>query len=138
MGPSYGLRLDGDELVCERSDDGYELLERVTMEPSPDAWPMFWRTQDDLEVWAWAPRYEDRRVLDGTQWSVELGDAAARSRPAARTLTRRGSSGSCTHRRREVVVDTSSPGAPPQLRRVLEFLGALARREAATAPAATE
>lgn len=35
MGASYGVRLGGGALVRERFEDGYELAERVTVEPRP-------------------------------------------------------------------------------------------------------
>jgi hypothetical protein len=41
-----------------------------TVVPDDAAWRTFADTLERLEVFAWQPKYNDRRVLDGTHWHL--------------------------------------------------------------------
>ena len=78
-GSSYGVWWDGEELVYESFEPGYNEREQVRLDPSPAQWTRFWRTMDELDVWQWQPRYEQvghaepaSVISDATHWSLTL------------------------------------------------------------------
>ena len=75
---SYGLWWDGAQLVYETFGDAFSDRRQVTVSPSPAQWAKFWRTLDELDVWAWEDRYVGTReqpgatVRDGVHWSLTI------------------------------------------------------------------
>ena len=49
--------------------------------PTKEAWAKFWKTMDELKVWDWEKRYDNRNVRDGLVWSLEIkrGDRSVSS-----------------------------------------------------------
>jgi hypothetical protein len=78
-GTSYGLWWDGDQLVYEAFERGYEDRAQLVIQPSTAQWRRFWQTVESVGVWNWGERYEAGTnfeprgvVRDGTHWSVGL------------------------------------------------------------------
>ena len=71
-GPNYEVVWRDGALQYRRwhvqPDDG-EVRE---IYPSPEAWRRFWEGCDEIGLWRWEARYDNPRVLDGTQWDLEL------------------------------------------------------------------
>lgn len=76
FGPSYAVELsEKGALVYSRNAKTFVAAEgtvRETVEVSPEAWRTFCRELDEIDVWAWKPRYENPNVMDGTQWQVDI------------------------------------------------------------------
>lgn len=78
-GASYGVWWDGEQLVYESFGRGYEDRRQVCIAPSQAQWDRFWRTVEELDVWAWRAHYEPGEryepsdvIRDGTHWSITL------------------------------------------------------------------
>ncbi len=49
--------------------------------PTKEAWVKFWKALDELKVWEWEKRYDNRNVRDGLVWSLKIqhGDRSVSS-----------------------------------------------------------
>ena len=49
--------------------------------PTKEAWEKFWKALDELKVWEWEKRYDNRNVRDGLVWSLKIqhGDRSVSS-----------------------------------------------------------
>ena len=81
-GTSYGVWWDGETLVYESFEVGYERRQQLLLSPSRAQWQRFRRSMDEIGVWGWAARYEpaerfepDGVVGDATYWSLSLAYA---------------------------------------------------------------
>ncbi len=84
-GTAYGVWWDGERLVYESFESGYEGRQQLALSPSQAQWRRFWRSMDQIGIWEWAKRYEpgeryepESVVRDGTHWSLTLADAGRR------------------------------------------------------------
>jgi hypothetical protein len=78
-GASYGVWWDGEQLVYESFDPGYQDRQQSRMAPSPAQWRRFWQTMDRIGIWTWKQHYEPGEryepvdeIRDGTHWSITL------------------------------------------------------------------
>lgn len=78
-GIAYGVWWDGDKLVYESFEPGYETRRQLLLSPSRAQWRRFWRSMDELGVWEWQSRYDPGErfepatiIRDGTHWSLTL------------------------------------------------------------------
>ncbi len=69
--PSYRVESRGD-VVRYTALDRQRNSKRTTLKPTAVQWRAFRRTLDDLNVWNWQSRYFNERVVDGTQWSLDV------------------------------------------------------------------
>ncbi len=69
--PSYRVELRGD-VVTYTALDRQRNSKRTTVKPTAAQWRAFRGTLDDLNVWNWGSRYFNGRVVDGTQWSLDV------------------------------------------------------------------
>lgn len=72
LGMSYHLELHGGVLTYTTFDGGPRNTKRANVTPTEMQWREFRQTLDRLKVWKWRAKYEDVRVRDGTQWSLEI------------------------------------------------------------------
>jgi hypothetical protein len=61
-----------DGALVYTSSRARETTELVKIKPTPDQWREFRAALDDINVWRWEPSYINRKILDGTQWSLEI------------------------------------------------------------------
>ena len=66
------VELRNGKLACCYTDSGYFFGEPAWLEPSPEQWQDFLRAAAEAGVWTWDANYLNIRVLDGTQWSLQL------------------------------------------------------------------
>ena len=73
-GPCHNVKLKKGTLTYQYSDGGNDFnpLEATAVIPTKRNWINFKKKLDIIEVWGWDARYEDHRVLDGTQWELEI------------------------------------------------------------------
>lgn len=75
---SYAVRLTPAGLEYRTWASASAPQRTLLVGPSPEAWSQFWNDVDDLGVWEWAERYEDRSVAAGTDWGVDLQNGKRR------------------------------------------------------------
>ena len=73
-GPCHNVKLKKGTLTYQYTDGGnyFNPLEATTVIPTKRKWINFKKKLDIIEVWGWDAPYEDHRVLDGTQWELEI------------------------------------------------------------------
>jgi len=71
FGPSYSVRLKGDDLLYTAWDND-NILDERRITPTPDEWQAFRQSLDDIGVWNWQETYPNPGVTDSTQWSLEI------------------------------------------------------------------
>jgi hypothetical protein len=65
---SYDLRLVNGRLEYRANDSERPEI----LLPTSQAWERFWRAADGCDLWNWTKSYDNRDMLDGTQWKVEI------------------------------------------------------------------
>lgn len=70
-GPSYSVRLKGDDLLYT-SWDNDNILDERRITPIPDTWQAFRHALDDIGVWNWQEAYPNPGETDSTQWSLDI------------------------------------------------------------------
>ena len=73
-GPCHNVKFVNEKLTYQHSNDGYFTnSSKVTFViPTKRKWINFKKKLDIIDVWGWDARYEDQRILDGTQWELEI------------------------------------------------------------------
>ena len=73
-GPCHNVKLENEKLTYQHSNDGYctNSSEVTFVIPTNRKWINFKKKLDIINVWGWDARYEDQRILDGTQWELEI------------------------------------------------------------------
>ena len=73
-GPCHNVKLENEKLTYQHSNDGYctNSSEVTVVIPTNRKWINFKKKLDIINVWGWDSRYEDQRILDGTQWELEI------------------------------------------------------------------
>lgn len=61
-----------DGALVYTSSRARENTELVKIKPTVEQWREFRAALDDINVWRWEPSYINRKILDGTQWSLEI------------------------------------------------------------------
>ena len=72
MGASYQVVLQGETLVYRVSGKRYKLESEEELTVTEKDWLALYRKLERIGVPSWKERYEDRRVCDGTNWSLHL------------------------------------------------------------------
>jgi len=72
LGPSYKVRLEGDELVYEVYERAYELFSTERLRPSPADWSRFLTHLDGCGYWRWDEIYSSDTNSEGTTWYVSI------------------------------------------------------------------
>lgn len=44
----------------------------VKVTPTAEQWRDFRKSLDDINIWRWESSYMNRKVMDGTQWKLEI------------------------------------------------------------------
>ena len=84
-GAAYGVWSNGQKLVYESFEAGYERRQQLLVSPSRAQWQRFWRSMDEIGVWEWGSRYEPGKrfepgsvIRDGTHWSLTIAHGGRR------------------------------------------------------------
>ena len=71
LGASFRVELSGEtlEYTVARSR---KTSEPAKVKPTAGQWREFRKALDEVNVWGWKSDYLNRRVMDGTQWSLDI------------------------------------------------------------------
>jgi hypothetical protein len=85
-GDSYGAWWDGNAVIYESFGPDFGGCEQIVLTPTRAQWERFWRSVEEIGVWAWAERYRqddrfepDQSAGTAAQWSVALAHGARRA-----------------------------------------------------------
>lgn len=70
-GLTYEVQLQDGRLEYSKLDGGQN-SRRVRVRPTMEQWREFRRELDAIGIWRWRAQYLDFRVVDGTQWSLDV------------------------------------------------------------------
>lgn len=73
-GPSYSVELKAGDIRYSAREPGSETT-ISTIRATPSQWCEFRRSLDDLGMWEWREAYSNPKVLDGTQWDLDIAYA---------------------------------------------------------------
>jgi hypothetical protein len=71
LGETYAVELRQGKLRYEVHRAGV-LKNTATLTPKPEQWREFRASLDQAGAWKWKPEYINRKILDGTQWHLEI------------------------------------------------------------------
>jgi hypothetical protein len=71
LGFTYELQLRDGSLDYRKSGGGQN-SEHSSVRPTVEQWTEFRRELDAIEIWRWRAQYSNPRVVDGTQWSLDV------------------------------------------------------------------
>ncbi len=82
MGGSYKVELQGGAVTYTTFGAGRRNPKSTKITPTAAEWREFRNALDEVKVWRWRAEYMDRRVMDGTQWSLDVAfaDRAVKAR----------------------------------------------------------
>lgn len=75
LGASYSLELQNGVLTYTTFGKGHMNPKHETITPTEAQWREFRKALDDLRIWKWHAEYPSNGVVDGTQWSLDIGYA---------------------------------------------------------------
>ena len=71
LGATFKVELHDGGLVYSKMH-GRKASDPIKITPTSKQWREFRAALDDLKVWQWEPEHMNRKIMDGTQWALEI------------------------------------------------------------------